>query len=213
CSRSRERWGGWRSWRGRGLRDSCVRGCVKKLIAVLALSLIAAAAFAHAGHMHTYMGTVTMLHDDGSFMIKTTDGKDMTIAISAATTWDPARTDLAVGKRVVVKMALDGKTAASAKMSKYLSPRRTALHEFLFPLPLLHVRGAHRIHRLHLLDLGGRDFRQIADEVDELPRVGVVASRRIAPRRHARQANAVLDDCEQLAVGQILRARRAHVRG
>jgi hypothetical protein len=64
------------------------------------------------------MGTVSMLHDDGSFMIKTTDGKDVTVATSPATTWDPARSDLAVGKRVVVKMTLDGKTASSVKMGK-----------------------------------------------------------------------------------------------
>ena len=90
----------------------------RNTIAALAVFLLAAAAFAHAGHVHTYMGTVTMLHDDGSFMIKTTDGKDVTILTSSATTFDPARTDLAVGKRVVVKMTLDGKTAASVKMGK-----------------------------------------------------------------------------------------------
>jgi hypothetical protein len=91
---------------------------MKKTLAVLVVLLLAATAFAHAGHAHTYMGTVTMLHDDGSFMIKTTDGKDVTVATSPATTWDPARADLAVGKRVVVKMTLDGKTASSVKMSK-----------------------------------------------------------------------------------------------
>ena len=91
---------------------------MKKTLAALALLLLAATAFAHAGHAHTYMGTVTMLHDDGSFMIKTTDGKDVTILTSPATTWDPARSDLAVGKRVVVKMTPDGKTASSVKMGK-----------------------------------------------------------------------------------------------
>jgi hypothetical protein len=91
---------------------------MRQTIAVLALLLIAAAALAHAGHAHTYMGTVTMLHDDGSFMMKTTDGKDVTIATSSQTTYDPARASLAVGKRVVVKMTLDGKTAASVKLGK-----------------------------------------------------------------------------------------------
>ena len=91
---------------------------MKRSLAALALFLVATAAFAHAGHMHTYMGTVTMLHDDGSFMMKTTDGKDVTVAVSPATTYDPARANLAVGKRVVVKMTLDGKTASSVKMSK-----------------------------------------------------------------------------------------------
>lgn len=90
----------------------------RNFVAALAVFLLAAAAFAHAGHAHTYMGTVSMLHDDGSFMIETTDGKDVTIATSPATTYDPARADLAVGKRVVVKMTLDGKTASSVKMSR-----------------------------------------------------------------------------------------------
>ena len=96
----------------------------KTTIAALALLLVAAAAFAHAGHVHTYMGTVTMLHGDGSFMIKTTDGKDLAIQTSSATTYQHAdgaaatRADLATGTRVVVKMALDGKTATSVKMSK-----------------------------------------------------------------------------------------------
>ena len=91
---------------------------MRQTTALLAFLLIAATAFAHAGHAHTYMGTVTMVHDDGSFMMKTTEGKDVTIATSSATTFDPARANLAAGKRVVVKMTLDGKTAASVKMGK-----------------------------------------------------------------------------------------------
>ena len=90
----------------------------KTTLAALAIVLLAATAFAHAGHMHTYMGTVTTLLDDGSFVMKTTDGKDVTVATSPATTWDPARASLAAGKRVVVKMTLDGKTAASVRVSK-----------------------------------------------------------------------------------------------
>ena len=58
---------------------------MRKPLAILALLLVAAAAFAHAGHMHTYMGTVTMLHGDNAFMIKTTDGKDVTIETSPKT--------------------------------------------------------------------------------------------------------------------------------
>ena len=97
---------------------------MKKPLAALALLLFAAAAFAHAGHVHTYMGTVSMVHDDGSFMMKTTDGKDITVATNAATAYlhadgtTAARADLATGVRVVVKLALDGKTAASVKMAK-----------------------------------------------------------------------------------------------
>jgi len=97
---------------------------MKHTLAALALLLFAAAAFAHAGHVHTYMGTVSMLHDDSSFMMKTTDGKDVTVATNAATAYLHAdgttatRADLATGMRVVVKLTLDGKTAASVKMGK-----------------------------------------------------------------------------------------------
>jgi hypothetical protein len=94
---------------------------MKKLMAV-ALFLIAASAFAHAGHMHTYMGTVTMLHGDDAFMIKTTDGKDVTIETSPKTEFTTSdghaakKGDVTVGTRVVVKMEMDGKTAASVKI-------------------------------------------------------------------------------------------------
>jgi hypothetical protein len=97
---------------------------MKTSATALLLILLAATAFAHAGHVHTYMGTVTMLHDDQRFMMKTTDGKDLTIQTAASTTYAHAdgsaatRAELAEGVRVVVKMALDGKTASSVKMGK-----------------------------------------------------------------------------------------------
>jgi hypothetical protein len=97
---------------------------MKKLIAVsLFLLLAITSAFAHAGHIHTYMGSVTMLHSDNAFMMKTTDGKDLTIQTSPKTKWLHANShvakssELAVGQRVVVKMMVDGKTADSVKMS------------------------------------------------------------------------------------------------
>jgi hypothetical protein len=96
---------------------------MKKLVAVSLFLILAVSAFGHAGHIHTYMGSVTMLHGDNAFMMKTTDGKDLTIQTSPETTWldsdDHAAksSDLAVGQRVVVKMMVDGKTAASVKMS------------------------------------------------------------------------------------------------
>ena len=103
---------------------------MKKQLALLAVvAFLATSAFAHAGHAHTYMGTVTMIHSDSEFMIKTTEGKDVTIRTSAKTTYlhsddHPAnRSELAVGNRVVVKMNTDGKTAASVKMS---SGKKTA---------------------------------------------------------------------------------------
>ena len=96
---------------------------MKKQFALLAvLALIATSAFAHAGHAHTYMGTVTMLHGADAFMIKTTDGKDVTITTSPKTRYLHAddqpgnRSEIVVGSRVVVKMNTDGKTADSVKI-------------------------------------------------------------------------------------------------
>ena len=98
--------------------------CMKKGFAISLLVLLAAgSAFGHAGHIHTYKGSVTMLHGDDAFMIKTTDGKDLTVQTTAKTSWlhsddHPAKkSELAIGMRVVVKMSLDGKTAASVKMA------------------------------------------------------------------------------------------------
>ncbi len=95
---------------------------MRKLALFSLLLLAASSAFAHAGEVHSYMGTVTMLHDDGSFMMKTTAGKEIAVATSATTTYKhadgkPAKhTDLAVDTRVVVTMSTDGKTATSIKL-------------------------------------------------------------------------------------------------
>ncbi len=93
------------------------------LILFLTVTLTVTNVFAHAGHIHTYMGTVTMLHTDTQFMMKTSDDKDLTIDTTPKTNWLDAkghaakRNDLAVGSRVVVKMNIDGKTAASVTMA------------------------------------------------------------------------------------------------
>jgi hypothetical protein len=93
---------------------------MKKLLS-LSLLLIAATAFAHAGHIHTYMGSVTTLHGT-AFMMKTTEGQTVTVQTTDKTTFThendhPAKlSDIAVGTRVVVKMNIDGKTAASVKV-------------------------------------------------------------------------------------------------
>jgi hypothetical protein len=97
---------------------------MKKLVAVsLFLLLAVTSAFAHAGHIHTYMGSVTMLHGPNAFMMKTTDGKNLTIQTSPKTKWlhsdnhAAKKSELAVAQRVVVKMMADGKTADTVKMS------------------------------------------------------------------------------------------------
>jgi hypothetical protein len=59
---------------------------MKKMMSLF-LFLTVTNVFAHAGHIHTYMGTVTMLHTDTQFMMKTSDGKDLTIDTTAKTSW------------------------------------------------------------------------------------------------------------------------------
>jgi len=97
---------------------------MKKLIAIsVLLFLTGTTAFAHAGHAHTYMGTVTMLHGNGEFMMRATNGKKLMIKTTDKTKFTHSDnhaaklSELAVGMRVVVKMNLDAKTAASVKMS------------------------------------------------------------------------------------------------
>jgi hypothetical protein len=80
-------------------------------------------AFAHAGEVHTYMGTVTKLNGASGFTLKTADGKQITVQTSKSTTYWHANnqaakwSEIVTGSRVVVKMSKDGKTAASVKMS------------------------------------------------------------------------------------------------
>src|SRR2546426_193549 len=90
--------------------------------------------------------------------------------------------------------------------------RLAAFEELLFFLFFVHFHRIHGVHRLHLFQLLWGDFRKMTDEVNELPVVSVVMPSGIAPRRHSGEANAVLDDGEQLTVAQILRALTAHVR-
>src|SRR3954452_20467044 len=91
---------------------------MKKLFAVL-MMFVAASVFAHAGHVHSYMGTVTMIHSTTEFMMKTTDEKTLFVRTTDKTLWLTAEVhaatlnDLKAGERVVVKMNVDGKTAAS----------------------------------------------------------------------------------------------------
>jgi hypothetical protein len=87
------------------------------------LLLIALNAFGHAGEVHNYMGTVATLHDDGSFMLKKTDGQTMQVEVSKSTAYLRAdgtaasRADLTAGTRVVVTISKDGKTASVVKLA------------------------------------------------------------------------------------------------
>lgn len=102
---------------------------MRRFLSILVVLAVTFPLFAHGGEAHTYMGTVTMLHKDNSFTMKTKDGKEMTILYDNKTTFTrsdnhPARkSELEVGTGVVVKVSADGKTAISVKMSP---PAKTA---------------------------------------------------------------------------------------
>lgn len=96
---------------------------MRKSILYSLLLLLALNAFGHAGEVHNYMGTVTAVHDDGSFTLAKTDGTTMHVAVSASTTYLHAdgkaasRADLTAGKRVVATISKDGKTASTIKLA------------------------------------------------------------------------------------------------
>lgn len=86
-------------------------------------------AFAHAGHEHKVMGTIAAL-DGNHVTIKTTDGKERTFEIVAATTFlrgkqKGAKDDLEVGLRLVVNVG-DGKEPLKAKSVQYAAPKAPA---------------------------------------------------------------------------------------
>lgn len=94
-----------------------------KRIAILSLLFLftATIAFAHAGEVHTYLGTITKINEDGSFVIKMTNGKERTVRVSKSTTYTHSdghkakHAELAVGLRVSAKISKDGKTALNVK--------------------------------------------------------------------------------------------------
>ena len=104
---------------------------MRKFILFSLLLIVATGAFGHAGEVHTYMGTVTALHDDGSFMLKKTDGKTMHVEVSKSTAYLHANgkaatsAELTTGKRVVVTISKNGKTATTIKLAAAkTSPRK-----------------------------------------------------------------------------------------
>lgn len=92
---------------------------MKKTIATLFVFLLAAAAFAHAGHHHVF-GTVKQLTGD-ALLVHTKEGTDATISLTKATVYkrgdaDAKRGDLVPGVRVVIDMTTDGKSAEIVKI-------------------------------------------------------------------------------------------------
>lgn len=96
-----------------------------KRITVISLLLLLTAtlAFAHAGEVHTYLGTITTINADGSFVMQMTNGKERTVLVAESTTYtysdghQAKHAELAVGTRVSAKIAKDGKTALNVKFS------------------------------------------------------------------------------------------------
>ena len=94
-----------------------------KRIAILTMLFLftASIAFAHAGEEHTYLGTVTKITADGSFVIKMTNGKERTVLVSKTTAYLHAdghkakKEELTLNQRVSVRISKDGKTALNVK--------------------------------------------------------------------------------------------------
>jgi len=91
----------------------------KTIPAAVFVLLLAASAFAHAGHQHV-LGFVTRLTGD-SLLVHTTKGTDATVALTKETVYkrgDAAATreDLVPGRRVVIDLTKDGKSAESVQI-------------------------------------------------------------------------------------------------
>ena len=99
------------------------------LAAVVLAVLAPVATFAHPGHEHKLLGTITAV-DGSKITMKTTEGKDATFAVTPLTTFKRgkakgAQTDLKVGLRIVVN-AGDGAEPLKAKEVQYTLPATPA---------------------------------------------------------------------------------------
>lgn len=89
-------------------------------LALAALMLSTAAAYAHQGVEHTILGTVKEIAER-QLVVAKQDGKMMTIVLTEQTKYTKAKSeakhsDLAVGSRVSIEVEEDGKTAVSVKI-------------------------------------------------------------------------------------------------
>ena len=99
------------------------------LVALVLAVLAPAATFAHPGHEHKLMGTITAI-DGNKVSMKTTEGKDATFTVTPITSFKSgkgkgAQADLKVGLRIVVN-AGDGAEPLKAKEVQYTLPATTA---------------------------------------------------------------------------------------
>lgn len=101
-------------------------------LAAFVLAILApAATFAHPGHEHKLLGTITAV-DGSKITMKTTEGKAATFTVTPVTTFKRgkakgAQTDLKVGLRIMVN-AGDGAEPLKAKEVQYTLPATTAKH-------------------------------------------------------------------------------------
>lgn len=95
---------------------------MRRLILVSLFLIAALNAFGHAGEVHKYMGTVSAVQGE-SFTLAKTDGTSMQVFVSPSTVYQQAdgaaagRADVAAGRRVVVTISTDGKTATLIKFA------------------------------------------------------------------------------------------------
>ena len=100
------------------------------ILAALVLAVLApVASFAHPGHEHKIMGTITAI-DGNKVSMKTTEGKEVVVSVTPTTSFKRgkakgAQSDLKVGLRVVVN-AGDGAEPMKAKEIQYTAPATTA---------------------------------------------------------------------------------------
>src|SRR3954466_13059712 len=87
---------------------------------------------------------------------------------------------------------------------------RATLKKFLFLLLLLSFLGRFGVHLIHLEFLGLRQRREVADERDEFPAIGIVVGGR-AKCGHSAQHDSILNNVVYLAVRHVLRLFAAHI--
>jgi hypothetical protein len=105
----------------------------KALLLVLAVAVLAPATpLAHPGHDHKLMGTIVSI-DKNTVVVKTTEGKDMTVAITPLTSFKRGKqkgmqSDLKAGMRVVVNIG-DGVEPLKAKDVQYSATTTTSARQ------------------------------------------------------------------------------------
>lgn len=93
---------------------------MRKVACLLFMTVVAAAAVAHEGHVHSVLGTVKEVSGD-QVIVTTKEGKEVTVLLTEKTKYEKAgdaatRKDLAAGARVSVSFDKDGKSAATIKI-------------------------------------------------------------------------------------------------